>query len=1066
MRGLSTLFIGAFICALFTACGPSLPEEVELAYEDLPELIDFNFHVKPILSDRCYACHGPDKNTRKAGLRLDLEENAFAALTSGKHAFVKGDLGKSESIIRMLSEDPEVQMPPPESKLSLDPKEIATIVKWVEQGAEWKPHWSFIIPEKPDVPEDFPSEWEINNEIDAFIYEKQGASGLSPSKKANKERLIRRVTMDLTGLPPAIKEIDDFLADESSNAYEKVVDRLLASDAYAERLTMEWLDVSRYADSHGLHADGYRYMWPWRDWVIKAFKENLSYDQFVTWQLAGDLLPNPTKEQRLATAFHRNHPMTAEGGAIDEEFRLEYVADRTNTTATAFLGLTMECARCHDHKFDPISQKEYYSMSAFFNNIKDLGMTGDDGNYGPMLMMTDEKDDEKISEIRKMIHSHLQRSFELQEGVSVSNAIAVPDVNRISGLVGLVKFDDYIKGEKGKFYIDGDKRIITSKEPVLVPAQVKTGGRITGEYDEVLLIDRGIFETYDAFSSGAWINTSKRNSEKTQTIIGNTGNKNNFWRGWDFVLDSLNRLTVRLIHSLPHNYIQVTTVDSVHVNQGTHVFFTYDGSMSAEGIKIYLNGNKTPTFTEFDQLYKSIKPINNGSHELENRPLKIGSSNRSFTGENGLFKGLMDEIRLYERELTPLEVFVVSRQDIEPDEHLLLQHAQLTHSGVKKEKEEVREAVKKFIEYTEPINEVMVMKEMDEPRMTHLLQRGQYNAKGEVVLPATPESVLSFPDELEQNRLGLAKWLFADENPLTARVAVNRYWQMIFGKGIVRTSNDFGSQGALPSHPELLDWLAVTFKESGWDVKRLLRMMVMSATYQQSSIMKDTLMKVDPQNILLARSPSYRWSAETIRDNALAASGLLVEKVGGKSVKPYQPDSLWIELGNFSHILLYFHQDHGDDLYRRSMYTFIRRTSPPPYMTTFDMANRDVCTVKREITNTPLQALNLMNDPQFIEAARVLAERAATEPGKDIGGKIAHAFRLVTSRLPDDEELDVLVNLYQREEKKYANNPDDAKALLSVGEYKSNKEIPSSRLAALTMVANTMLNLDETYTKR
>ena len=1050
---------------LLIGCKPDLPEEIDQAYQELPEVIDYNFHVKPIISDRCYACHGPDKETRKAGLRLDIEENAFAALESGAKAFAHGNLKKSEAINRILSDDPEKQMPPPDSKLSLDAKEIATIVKWVEQGAEWKPHWSFIVPEKPAVPDDFPDAWQPLNEIDHFIYQKLVQEKLSPSPKADKERLIRRVTMDLTGLPPSLDEVDAFINDQSDDAYDKVVDRLLESDAYAERLAMEWMDLSRYADSHGLHADGYRYMWPWRDWVIGAFKKNMHYDQFVTWQLAGDLLPDATQDQILATAFNRNNPMTAEGGVIDEEWRIEYIADRTNTVSTAFMGLTMECARCHDHKFDPVSQKEYYQLSAFFNQMTELGMTGDDGNFGPQLLMTKEEDEDKIASIKSMISRH-EAELEKTMGSIQADKKSVPNNISVSGIAIHHPFEQSAKDKGGRSFIDGIKGSKSRKEVVFEPGRFGQAVKLTGEYDEISLGGIGTYEAYDAFSAGAWVKTSKRKQDHLQTILGNTGQKNNFWRGWDFELKSTNQVSLRLIHSLPDNYIQVTTLDSVKVNEWTHIMFTYDGSMKADGVKLYINGRVAESDVQFDNLFKSIYPIRVGDHTPDDRPLRVGRSYRAHTGEFGLYKGLLDDLRIYNRELTALEVFQVSQVEENPEDQVIEEHFLASHPDIQQQKSTIRQLNKELLGVVDEIPEVMVMRDDEKPVNTYVLNRGQYNARAEVVTAETPENVLSYPDDFPQNRLGLARWLFMDENPLTARVAVNRYWQMIFGAGIVTSANDFGSQGALPTHPELLDWLAVDFRESGWDVKRLLKQMVMSATYQQSSKFRQELEQVDPQNLLLAKSPSYRWPAEMIRDNALASSGLLVRTIGGKSVKPYQPDSLWIELGNFSHVLLYFRQDHGEDLYRRSMYTFIRRTSPPPYMTTFDVAPRSVCVVKREITNTPLQALNLMNDPQFVEAAKVLAERVLQENSGDPEKQISKAFRLVTSRAPNAKELEVLMDVYRREEERYSQQSEKANQLLAVGEYSVDKGLALSKLAAMTIVANTLLNLDEAYTKR
>ena len=1031
-------------------------------YDELPEVIDYNFHVKPILSDRCYACHGPDENARKAAFRLDLEEGAFARLKeSGGHAFVKGNISRSEAWKRITSDDPNYQMPPPESKLNLSAREIALITKWIDQGAEWKPHWSFIPPDRPEIPVDFPDEWDPQNALDNFIYSTLSANSLNPSPATDKERLLRRVSLDLTGLPPSVAEMNDFIDDNSSSAYEKVVDRLLASEQFGERMAMEWMDVSRYADSHGLHADGWRMMWPWRDWVINAFNQNMSYDEFITWQIAGDLLPEATQEQILATAFHRNHAMTAEGGAIDEEFRLSYVIDRTNTTATALMGMTMECASCHDHKFDPISQREYYQMSAFFNNVKELGMTGDDGNYGPMLLMTTDNQETQIEEIQNRIRAK-------EEELRVSSREFEDLKSFIDSGIGKYKLEGHYafetkgikRGKTDSTYFDGNLNAISPGAPDMVDGKVGKAIQLDEEFEEVYLKEAGQIELYDPYSALAWIKTYKQNPEETQVIMGNAGDKNNFWRGWDFYLDEKNRLSVRLIHSLPHNYIQITSVASIDTAVWNHVAFTYDGSAKAKGLKLYINGELADSKTDYDRLYKSILTIKVGNHLRETRPLRVGKSYRLYTGESGIFIGAMDELRLYRRSLSADEIESLARNSE------LSGNRQKANYDLEKIRSELRRLRKKWMELIAEIPEVMVLEEMPSPRPTFVLARGQYDQPTERVDPATPESVLTFPDHLPKNRLGLAQWLFLDENPLTARVAVNRYWQMIFGRGLVNTPNDFGSQGSLPSHPALLDWLAVEFRESGWDLKYLIKLMVMSNVYRQSSKSRPDLDEIDPDNIWLARSPSYRLPAEMIRDNALAVSGLLNAEIGGESARPYQPDGLWIELGNFSFKLLHYKQDSGNNLYRRSLYTFIRRTSPPPYMTTFDVPSRDVCVVRREITNTPLQALVLLNDPQFVEAAKVLAYRSLLDNNGEIRNSITDAFRRTTSRKPKGREIDVLESIYETQKKKFKNAPEQIDQLLSIGELEVDLPGDNTSLAAMTMVANTILNHDETYMKR
>ncbi|QHT68524.1 DUF1553 domain-containing protein [Rhodocytophaga rosea] len=1058
------------LAALYGCNQVTIPENIAQAKQNLPDKIDFNLHVKPILSDRCFACHGPDKNKREEDLRLDIAEGAFAALKSGHgKAIVPGSLHNSEVVRRILSENPEERMPPASSNLSLTPEESATLIKWIEQGAEYKPHWAFIPPTKPEVPLAKNKSWKSNNPIDNFVQATLENKNLSPAPEADKERLLRRVTMDLTGLPPTIAEIDAFLTDNSPDAYEKVVDRLLTTDAFAERMAMEWMDVARYADSHGMHADGWRMMWPWRDWVIKAFKNNMPYDQFSTWQIAGDLLPNATKEQILATAFNRNHPMTAEGGVIDEEFRLKYVFDRTSTIGTAFLALTVECAQCHDHKFDPISQKDYYSLSAFFNNVKELGMTGDDGNYGPMLLLPDETTEKKLAALDKQIQDkekEIELSAEKADQIHqfISNKYPAPE-----SPAAYLPFDKTAtttrkEGEK-ELIIDGSPQCYSSGTPELVNGKRGKALLFNDEYDEVFLKKVGAYEMNEAFSVGMWINTSKLEKGKTQTLIGNTGNKNNFWRGWEFYLDTANHLSVRLIHSLPHNYLHVSTLESIPLDTWTHVAFTYEGSGKASGVKLYMNGEKVSTANNYDRLYKTIRTIDDVKHLAQERPLKIGKSYRVFTGEYGIFKGMIDEVSLFNRQISTFEIKKLVKPEAQPEGSSAQEYLTFRNSHYQALQQELKELRHDRIKAINQVPEIMVMEEMKQTRPAFVLNRGQYDSPKEKVNPATPQSVMSFPENLPKNRLGLSKWLFDARNPLTARVTVNRYWQLFFGQGLVKTSHDFGNQGNLPSHPELLDWLAITFRESGWDVKKLMKLIAMSATYRQNSRADKQLLETDPDNKFLARGPKYRLPAEMIRDNALAASGLLVRWVGGESVKPYQPEGLWTEKNNFSHMLFDYVPSKGDSLYRRSMYSFIRRTSPHPAMVAFDATARDVCMVKRETTNTPLQALVLLNDPQFVEAARVMAIRLQKE-GDELEQQLELAFRLTTGRKPKEKEIEVLKQLYQSQYTQFTHNTNQAEELLGVGEYKQEDGIDKAKTAALAMVASTLFNHDESYMKR
>lgn len=742
----------------------------------LPERVDYNFHIKPILSDNCYTCHGPDANKRKASLRLDVEETAFEELreSPGQYAFVAGKPNKSKAYTHMITDDPDQLMPPIDSKLSLNSYEKRLIKKWIEQGAEFEKHWAYIPPRKAEVPSIPESNW-IQNEIDGFILQRLREHSLEPSESASKETLIRRISLDLTGLPPQIEQTKMLLNLPKEEIIPKAIDRFLSTPAYGERMTQSWLDVARYADSHGYQDDSYRTMWPWRDWVIHAFNKNLPYDEFLTWQLAGDLLPEATREQLLATGFNRNHPITQEGGVIQEEYRVNYVLDRTNTLGKGILGLTLECARCHDHKYDAISQKNYFELFAFFNQVDEKG-----------LQM------------------------------------------------------DAVQAKNEKFFADPP------------------------------------YMTLDA--------------QETEKVL-------------DFV--------------------------------------------------------------------------NLGADQQVN---------------------------------------------------------------------------------------VMIMND-SAPKTTFILNRGEYDQPTDSVVADTPDVIFPFADDLPRNRLGLAKWLFDGDNPLTARVFVNRIWAMIFGRGLVETVEDFGVQGSLPTHPELLDWLAVDFMEHDWDIQYLLKKIMLSATYQQKSELRPELKQADPENRLLARAPRFRMSGEMIRDYILASSGLLNTEVGGPSVKPYQPPGLWAETnaGENRGVLTKYVQDGGDDLYRRSLYTFWKRTLPPPTMTIFDAPTRDFCEVRRQKTNTPLQALALQNDVQVLEAARVMAQRIVAEQAND-ADRVGELFQRILVRPPKQEELTTLNSYYHDAVTLYSDESDEAEKLIAVGEYKQ-LDVDPVKTAALMLTAQVIYNLDETITK-
>ena len=1063
------------IIGILSSCSLEVPEEISNQYSSLPEVVDFNYHVKPILSDRCYQCHGPDEKTRKAGLRLDIESLAFSKLESGKRAFSAGNLYKSESARRILHQDPDIVMPPPEANLQLTQREKAMILKWIEQGAEWKEHWSFLPPQNK-IPKS--KDNTLSHPIDMFVKNKLDQEGLDFSPKASKAILVRRLYFDLTGLPPSIEAVDEFINDNSEKAYENLVDRLLNTPAHAERMALDWMDLSRYADSHGLHADGIRTMWPWRDWVLKAFQENMPYDQFVTWQLAGDLIPEATQEQKLATAFNRNSPMTAEGGVIDEEWRLHYVFDRTETLSTAFMGLTVACAKCHDHKFDPISQKDYYQLTAFFNNIRELGMTGDDGEFGPLLPLTDEQTQSKLDQLNQSMSAIKKElaitSEELKQVYEYSDEL-VKKTKSQPNLLFHGKFEKISQISKRRHSVDGKKDFYgrSDQTPEVVEGIKGNAFKFSKDHDQLYITNKLIpkMEWTEPFSLSLWLNTSKRKQESTQTLLANSGGKNDLWRGWECYLDDQNRVNIRLINVTPSNLIHVRTVDSIKTNQWQHLAVTLDGTGKTEGVQLFLNGEKIAQQGIINNLYKTMIPTKRdrkkGFVETD-RSLIVGKSYEGSTGDYGLFMGKLDEFKFFKGVLTPFEVRSIhaenTNQKIETPWEEVQQHLIEKNSEIVKIKKKLKNNREEYLKTYTPIEEIMVMREMDQARPTYLYNRGVYSEPLYTVEAKVPAALPAMDESLPKNRLGLSQWLFDPKNPLTARVAVNRYWQMIFGQGLVGTPNDFGVQGQLPSHPELLDWLAIRFRQN-WDVRALIKEMVLSKTYQQQSVSNELLDQKDPNNILLARANVSRLPAEIIRDNALKVSGLLNPKFGGESVMPYQPDGLWKEKNNFSTFLYEYEQSAGDDLYRRGLYTFIRRTSPPPNMMTFDATSREVCTVKRDVTSTPLQALVLLNDPQFFEASRVFAERMIKNKDR-LEDQIRFGFRLATSRYPKQEELEILVDLYNNQYDFFRKNRDKAYQIISVGEKPRDKNIYSVKTAAMTMVANTLLNHNETYTRR
>lgn len=1043
-RGVTTLFL--ILCGL-------IPIKARAA----AQAVSFNSEIRPLLSDRCWKCHGPDEKNRKAKLRLDQEEGALG-LKDGKPIIKPGDSSASELYKRITSTDPDEKMPPPDSNVSLSSDEIALLKRWIDEGAHWQKHWAFIPPRDVAPPEVRNPGW-AKNDIDRFILARLEHEGLKPAAAASREKLIRRVTFDLTGLPPTLEEINSFVNDTSENAYEKVVDRCLASTAYGERMATDWLDVARYADTHGYQADRYRAMWPWRDWVIKAFNENMPYDQFATWQLAGDLLPNPTKEQILATAFNRHHLQTEEGGSVNEEFRVAYVVDRVDTMGTAFLALTFECSRCHDHKFDPIKQREFYSMFSFFNNIDESGQTSyfTDSMPVPTLLLSSDAQDRQLADLRKEIKAKAAQEPALRANAKgafeewLKNRPATPSLH---GLKASFSFEE-IKDNKVANDANASKPANAVEGPAIVDGGHRGKAALLSGENGFTLNGLGEFSRVDPFSVSVWVRTPavpKRAVIFHRSMAALDAGS----RGYEMVIEE-GKVALGLHHMWPGNSLKVASRAILPTNEWVHLVMTYDGSSRAAGLKLYWNGVAAETEVIRDNLWKDI------TYERGNPQLTIGYRFR----DNGFRDGMVDEFKLFDRVLAPIEVehlhgspaladaLAASEPSAEQREGLFDYYLANFNPVYMKHLSDLRELRAAQSHLINPIPEVMVMHETAKPRPAFILKRGAYDAPTDPVTMDTPAAILPFDKKYPRNRLGLAEWIFSRDNPLSARVIANRLWQQMFGRGIVATSDNFGSQGEQPTHPELLDWLANDLRDHGWDIKRALKQIAMSATYRQSSAGDAKALEKDPENKLLAHAPVRRLTAEMLRDNALAASGLLVNKIGGPPVKPYQPEGLWEEKSG-----AHYERDKGDGLYRRSLYTFWKRTSPPPAMIAFDAAQRNTCIVRRQTTSTPLQSLVLLNDPQITEASRWLAERMFKEGGSTLESQLTFLFRILTSQPPTSPELNILKTMYNEQHDIFAQNQQETLKLLNVGDKANDPSIPPTNLAAASVVANALLNFD------
>ncbi|MBL8215231.1 MAG: DUF1553 domain-containing protein [Bryobacterales bacterium] len=1029
-----------------------------------PRALDFNRDILPILSDKCFACHGPDEANNKSKLRLDNEASAKADLGNGRRAIVPGQPAQSQLIRRITASQPGLLMPPVHSGRKLSPADIERLQTWVAQGATWDRHWSFVAPKRPKLPGTA-----AGSPIDAFVLARLRQEGLTPSAEADRATLLRRVTLDLTGLPPTPAELDTFLADRSPNSYERAVDRLLASSRYGERMAFRWLDAARYADTNGYQVDGEREMWRWRDWVIEAFNRNLPFDRFVIEQLAGDLLPNPTLDQRIATAFNRNHRGNSEDGLVPEEYAVEYVIDRVDTVSTVFLGLTMGCARCHNHKYDPITQKEYYQLYAFFNSIPEDGRFNNFGNAAPWIFAPTQEQQREMArlhtEIRKtseQLAARLQQAGTAQKRWESTITGTARHWFPKQDLELHQPLDETAPGFQG-----GTPKFVSS--PL---------GQATA-FDGSISFDAGKVANFDyrdrvhdfrhRFAISAWIQPESENAGAIVTRMGDgiAEKKDGLPSGRGYGLFFVNgKLHFNLISVWADDSFRVETADKQKVGEWQHVVATFDSLEPYDKVRIYVNGQQQKLKVNNGRLFRQF---------AANGTLRIGAGG----GPEWSFKGAIDEVRIFKSLPDAEQISILacpdSLQQIAaiPEaqrtnaQRLKLRNAYLEDAASPDLQSLWRQLLdlqhqRKALETSLPT--LMVMQELPAPRQAHILKRGAYDAPGDPVQREVPAMLPAFDSQLPRNRLGLAQWLVSADNPLLARVTVNRFWQMFFGTGLVKTAEDFGAQGERPSHPDLLDWLAVEFQQNGWNVKSLLKTIVMSGTYRQSSIIAPDLLQRDPDNRLLARGPRLRLPAEMIRDQALFVSGLLAEKSGGPSVRPYQPDGLYKDM-LFSNMTGYA-QEKGEGLWRRSLYTFWKRTVMPPSMQVMDASAREACTVRETRTNTPLQALNLMNDTTYVEAARVLAERMLREGGTTPQQQVTHGWRIATGRAPKDAEREILLRNLQSQQAYFRQRPREAAEFLGVGAKSAHPGLEKESLAAYTMVASLILNLDEVITKQ
>lgn len=1095
--------------------------------------LDYNWDIRPILSNNCFACHGTDPAGVEAGLRLDLRSTATAGLpeSPGKFAIVAGRPDQSELVNRIRHADPDVRMPPLETHKTLSEKQISTLELWIEQGAEYKGHWAFIEPKETPLPSIIAKDAVItSNGIDSFILDRLKNEGLKQSSLADKETLINRVSLTLTGLPPTLEEVDAYVNNNDPDAYEQLVDKLLASEQYGENMAAYWMDLSRWADSDGYLDDPHdRFLWPWRDWVIKAFNDNIPFDEFGTVQIAGDLKPNASKEDILATAFLRVGRRNTENGSIDEEYVAEYMMDRTDTISTAFLGLTAGCARCHDHRYDPISIKDYYSMGAFFHNMDEPGFyaPGWSGvQTGPTLLWPDEgqannlnvvetaleqeevsykkvlnevnqemlakaKDQiSPVSEVKRTVESSLRDSldayFSFDETLNLDlELLPSPELMKPRP-ASLVSVNTLNWGEDGLAHskdkqplprgyreedsvlvsdLSGNNHYAIIQGPLFEKGFKGNALYFTDLNKGVLTPGGGRYERSEAFSVDLRFKVGQDYPHMVP-IISDRDNDNSGGKGWRLTLEADGRIWLHIAHSRPANMIALYSKDPVPVGEWLHITVTYDGSSKAAGTKLYLNGELADTIVDHDSLTRTIVPT---GWATQLGPYYSGASFGIRFREKPPIDSAIDELRFYSKALTSLEIAYLENEDLAV-EKLQTEGENLVYELLLANNEDRKAAFNKLViartaqnDVVSQIPEVLVAGESPTPRETHILERGVYSNIGEEVTAKGFEQIFPWDDSLPQNRTGLTQWLFDPSNPLTSRVWVNRLWQQHFGQGLVETSEDFGTQGANPSHPELLEWLSRRFLDSGWDTKAMQKLIVMSATYRQESKMTDELLAKDPGNKFLARGPSRRMTFEMIRDGALFVSDLLDKTIGGPSVHPYQPPDIWNPLNGF-----YQYPDPEevpDEQHRRSIYSYKKRNAMHPGMLIFDAADPSVSKARRASSNTPLQSLKLMNDPQYLESYRVLAERVI-DSKQDRAGQFEMLYRLAIRKYPTQQQVSTMDEFYHQQFDYFSSSPEQANDLLDVGVLERNDSIDVTSLAAMTNVAAMLMNSPDAYTIR